>query len=81
MIGKRKICLEVKKIGIKDLESHAGHVKSFCENKNFDLGIATDGKRWEFVIFKDGVFCEDETFDINKDSKVLLEYFNRYLSN
>lgn len=80
LIGNKKICFEVKKMGIKGLDVHAGHVMDFCANKNFDIGIATDGKIWEFVLFKDKRFYDEKIFDIDKDYEELLTYFDNYLA-
>ena len=77
----RKICIEAKRMGVKDLWDHAGHVKAFCEKKRYDLGVATDGQIWYFIIFKDGKYYEEEVLDIRKDSEdKFLNYFQKYLS-
>ncbi len=75
--GKKKIAIEVKRTGVKDLEIHAGHVKAFCEKKKYDLGITTDGKRWDFIFFKNGRYENEKTLevDINSTQKIL-KYLN-----
>lgn len=73
--GKKKIAIEVKRTGVKDLEIHAGHVKAFCEKKKYDLGITTDGKLWNFIFFKNGRYENEKTFNVNNLSKNL-KYLN-----
>ena len=78
---EKKICVEVKATGIKDLEDHAGIVKAFCEKKKFDIGVATDGLKWDFIIFKDHKYYDEKEIDIEIDSEEkCIKYFQRYLS-
>lgn len=79
--GRFKICIEVKGIGIKGLDDHAGHVKTFCEKKKFDIGVATDGRIWDFIIFKNHQYHDEKKLDLKTDSmEKCLTYFRRYLS-
>jgi len=77
----KKICVEAKATGIKDLEDHVGHVKAFCEKKKFDIGVATDGRLWDFVIFKNNEYYDEKEIDIKKDpEEKCIKYFQKYLS-
>ena len=77
----RRICIEAKTMGIKNLNNQANYVKGFCEKKNYDLGILTDGHRWEFFIYKNRKFYDDICLDIKNDpEEKCLDYFQKYLS-
>ena len=81
LINHKKICIEAKAMGIKNLDDHAGHVKAYCEKKRYDVGVATDGRKWNFLLFERGKYLDEKQLDIGRDSeKKFNEYFKKYLS-
>lgn len=81
LINHKKICIEAKAMGIKNLDDHAGHVKAYCEKKRYDVGVATDGRKWNFLLFERGKYLDEKQLDIGRDSeKKFQEYFKKYLS-